>query len=154
MSIDEIIEKNGNKKENVIHILKEIQKNRDDNHVPDEIARLVAKKLDISESKIASILSFYTAISSKPRGKNVIQICSSLSCYINNSVNLVSVFENALGIKVGETTADKLFTLEYSSCLGACDISPAVRIGEKIYGNLTEDKILKIIEEYRGDINE
>ena len=59
------------------------------------------------------------------------------------------MFENELGIKMGETTADKLFTLQFTSCIGACDIAPAAKIGEKVYGNLTKEDVKKIIQEYR-----
>lgn len=149
MSIEEIIEKNGRKKENLIHILTEIQDERDDHYIPEDIAKLVARELNMSESKIASTLSFYTAISNKPRGKYIIQICSNVSCYINGSINVINSFEKELGIKMGETTEDGLFTLEQSSCLGACDKSPAVRINKTIYGFLNDKKIKEIITNYR-----
>ena len=112
--------------------------------------------MDIKESKILSILSFYTAISNTKRGKYIIQVCSSVPCYVNGSVNVLNELKKELNIDINETTPDKLFTLEYTSCIGCCKVSPAIRIEDKVYGNLTSIKIKDIIDFYRkkGDKNE
>jgi len=152
--IKEVIAKYENNKKNIIPILLEVQKNNDQNFVSKEEIKELAKEMKISESEIFSIITFYSAISEEPRGKYIIQICNTISCHINGSTNVVEIFEKLLNISMGETTSDSLFTLEYSSCLGCCDISPAIRINEETYGNLTEEKIIDIIAKYRGDIVE
>jgi NADH:ubiquinone oxidoreductase subunit E len=86
----------------------------------------------------------------EPRGKYIIEVCNSGPCYVRNYKEVASVLEEILGIKVGETTEDELFTLQYTSCIGACDIAPAMKIGEEVYGNLNREKIEKIIDQYRG----
>ena len=77
------------------------------------------------------------------------QICKDVPCYVNGSFNVLEDLENALKIKIGETTNDGLFSLEYSSCLGYCEIAPVIRIDQKIYGNLTSEKLVEIIAGYR-----
>ena len=69
---------------------------------------------------------------------------------VNKYKTLRDILEKQLGIKVGETTFDNKFTLMYTPCFGACDISPAFRIGEEVYGKLSEEKISEIIQSYRG----
>ena len=85
----------------------------------------------------------------KKQGKHIIEVCTSGPCYVSKSKVIVDYLKEKLGIDVGETTPDKKFTLKSSSCIGACDISPVIKIGEKVYGNLTKDKVDEIIEELR-----
>jgi len=104
----------------------------------------------VTESRIYGVLTFYTLLSTKPRGKYVVQVCNDVPCYVKGSVNVLEILEKALGVKEGETTADGVFTLEFTSCLGCCDKAPAMRIGGQLYGELNGDKITEIIAKYRG----
>jgi NADH-quinone oxidoreductase subunit E len=88
-------------------------------------------------------------LSETPRGKYIIEICKSTPCHVLKGLNIVNIFEQELNIKIGETTPDNLFTLQYTSCVGACDIGPVAKIGDEVYGNLTKDKIVDIIKSYR-----
>jgi NADH:ubiquinone oxidoreductase subunit E len=105
--------------------------------------------MKITESRIFSVMSFYSLFSIKPRGKFIIQVCRDIPCHINGATDIVRSLENQLLIKMGETTPDQIFTLEYTSCLGCCDKAPAIRIGNEIFGNLTESLISKMIADYR-----
>jgi len=156
MSIENIINEIGNSKENLIPILLKIQSEKNEKYISNEEVKLISEIMDIKESKILSILSFYTAISNTKRGKYIIQVCSSVPCYVNGSVNVLNELKKELNIDINETTPDKLFTLEYTSCIGCCKVSPAIRIEDKVYGNLTSIKIKDIIDFYRkkGDKNE
>ena len=88
--------------------------------------------------------------STKPRGKNIIRLCESPPCYIKGSENMLRKMKILLGINVGETTKDGLFTLEFTSCLGVCGNAPVMMINDDVYGDLTEEKVEEIIEKIRG----
>lgn len=156
MNIKDIINSIGNSKENIIPLLLKIEGIKQLKYITNDEIKIISKEMDIPESKILSILSFYTAISETPRGKYIIQVCSNVPCYVNGSVNILELFKKELGIDINETTSDKLFTLEYTSCIGCCTQSPAIRINGHIYGHMDEAKVKSIIAHYQemGDSNE
>ena len=139
------------KVENILKILLTVQAESGANYVSEEAAAIVAEELGISKVKVYEVITFYSMLSAKPRGKYIIELCKSTPCHVNHAQEISKTFESLLGIKMGETTSDGLFTLEATSCFGACDVSPAAKIGEKVYGNLDTDKINDIICTYRGD---
>jgi NADH-quinone oxidoreductase subunit E len=145
-----IIQANDNAKERLLSILLEIQNASGNNFVAEEWAQIVAKKLDLPLTKVYDVLTFYAMFSTKPRGKYVIEVCKSTPCHITKADAVVKMFEEELGIKIGESTPDNLFTLMYTACVGACDIGPVAKIGEEVYGNLTSEKIANIVNTYRG----
>lgn len=147
-----IIEAHGKTKEGLLSILLEIQNSSGENYVHEQWAKLVAEQLGLPYSKVYDVLTFYAMFSTKPRGKYVIEVCKSTPCHVSKAYNIVKILENELGINIGNTTEDKLFTLQYTSCVGACDIGPIMKIGEDVYGNLTADKITELINTYRGGL--
>lgn len=138
-----------NNENDLLAILLEVQENIPEQYIPKEVAKFISEDLNIPLSRVYDVITFYSALSDKPRGRFIIQICNSIVCKVNKYMTLRDFLEEHLGIKVGETTQDGKFTLVYASCLGACDLSPVFRIGEEVYGNLTEEKIKTIIEDYR-----
>ena len=147
----EIINKYDKSKEQLLAILLDIQEESGTSSVDMAWAEIVAKELEIPVSKVSEVLSFYAMFSTDRRGRYVIEVCKSSPCRLNGSEDILKLFEEELNIKVGETTEDEVFTLINTSCIGACDISPAAKIGDKFYGNLDLQKIKEIIKEYRGD---
>jgi NADH-quinone oxidoreductase subunit E len=145
----EIIKSNGKAKEKLLSILLTIQEASGWNYVDKEWAKLVAAELDIPLTKVYDVLTFYEMFSTKPRGKYVIEICKSAPCHVSKANSVVQMFTEELGIEMGETTLDNLFTLQYTSCVGACDLAPVAKIGEKVYGHLTREKVAQIIKTYR-----
>lgn len=144
-----IIKDKGKDKENLLAILLAIQEASGKNYVAKEWAKLVAVELGLPLTKVYDVLTFYAMFSTQPRGKYVLEICNSAPCRVTKSEAVVQMFTEELGIKMGETTADKLFTLQYTSCVGACDLGPVVKIGDKVYGHLTRNKVAEIINTYR-----
>ncbi|MDD2211726.1 MAG: NAD(P)H-dependent oxidoreductase subunit E [Clostridia bacterium] len=144
-----IIKNKGNAKEKLLSILLAIQEASGWNYVDKEWAKLVATELEIPLTKVYDVLTFYAMFSTEPRGKYVIEICKSAPCHVAKADSAVQMFTEELGIKMGETTANNLFTLQYTSCFGACDLAPVVKIGEKVYGHLTREKVAEIIKTYR-----
>ncbi len=151
--IKEILSNHQNDQNNLLAILLEIQALIPENYIPEEVARYVHIELDTPISKIYDVITFFSALSDKPKGMHVVQLCKSTVCRLNKYQTLRGFLEKELGIQMGETTENGLFTLEYSACFGACDISPAFRIDDQVYGNLDEDKTIEIINSYRGANN-
>lgn len=135
----------GKTEDKMIEILIELQRQSEYNYLSKEDVKSVSELLDVSETKVYGIANFYSMLSTEKRGRNVIQICNSAPCYIRNGNNVVKIFEDILGIGMGEVTSDEQFSLEFTSCLGACDVAPAVRINEKTIGNLDRGKIFNML---------
>jgi len=148
--IKEICKKYAPHKDNLIQILHEIQDQDPQHYISPEAVDTVAEYLDIPVNHIYGVLTFYTMYSTKPRGKNIIRLCESPPCYIKGSDNMLRKLKVLLGINIGETTKDGLFTLEFTSCLGVCGNAPVMMINDDVYGDLTEEKVEEIIERIRG----
>jgi NADH-quinone oxidoreductase subunit E len=146
MTVAEIIKKHGNERENLLAILHQIQAGNDDNSLHKDQLKQLAEIMDVPVADIVSTASFYTMFSLKPRGKHIIRLCESPPCYIMGEENILTTLENCLEIKLGETTADKMFTLETTSCLGACGVAPVMMIDDTVYGELTEEKTVAVIK--------
>ena len=109
----------------------------------------VAKSLTIPVSEIYGVATFYSFLSTKPLGRNVIRICKSVPCYLKNCRMIIETVEKDLGISPGETTADGRFSFELVNCIGACDKAPAMLVNHDVHGDLTPSKIAKILKSYR-----
>ena len=145
MTTKEIVEKHGNKRENLLQILHDIQNQNPANYICKEDIYELSKEMKIPVSEIKGTASFYTMFSFTPRGKYVIRVCESPPCHILGAQTIFEAIESELCVKVGETTDDGLFTLEGTSCLGVCGVAPAIMINDEVYGNLNEEKIYKIL---------
>ena len=149
MDVKEIVKKHGTTRNKLLDVLFDCQSQSEKSYLSEDILFEVSKEMNIPESQVVGVASFYSLLSTKPRGRNIIQVCNDVPCYITGSMNLVEELEGILGIKMCETTEDGEFTLEYTSCIGCCDMSPAMQIGDKIYGNLTPDKLKSVIDGLR-----
>ncbi len=145
IQLDEIMESYDDPKERLIQILLDLQKASGQNFLPRECIEKISKKLKMPLSEVCEVATFYSMFNHQPKGKYVIEVCKSAPCHVRGSKNVLTMLEDELGIKLGETTADGLFTIQHSNCFGACDISPAIKINDKVYGNLTKDRIEDII---------
>lgn len=148
--VEQVCSKFSYDENNLLPILRELQDQAKGNYISEEVAKGVAKTLQITESRVYDVVTYYTSLSSIPRGDVVIQVCESTVCSLNGHEGLVSWFEDELGIKMGQTTSDQRFSLIATHCIGACDVSPAVRIGDEVYGNLTKEKVKELIASRRG----
>lgn len=147
--IKNILNVNGNSESNLLAILLEVQSIVTEKYISKDVAKFISNEINVPLSRVYDVITFYSALSDKPRGEHIIQICNSTACKVNKYKTLKEALEEMLGITVGETTEDGKFTLECTPCFGACDISPAFRIGEDFFGNLTEEKIKDIIGSFR-----
>lgn len=114
--------------------------------VDDEAMAWLSKKLDMSIADLESVATFYSLIFRKPVGRHVILMCDSVSCWIMGCESVKDHFRRRLGIGLGETTPNGLFTLLTIPCLGACDMAPAMMVDEVLCGPLTHELIDNIID--------
>ena len=152
--VEEILHKYDNRADSLVPILMDIQDFCDDHFVDEETQKYIAQALNLTYVDVYEVSSFFSAINKDPKGKYHIQICDSSVCRINKKDIIEDYLEKNLGINVGETTADNMFTLEHTACFGACDISPAIRINKKVYGHLTIQKVKHLLEGLRGATHE
>jgi len=120
------------------------------NWLPKEALELVSRGFNLPYAYLYGVLSFYTMYATQPRGRYVIRLCESPPCHIMGAVSLKEMLETELGIHVGQTTGDGLFTLELTACLGVCEVSPAMQINEVVHGGLTADRVKQILADYRA----
>jgi NADH:ubiquinone oxidoreductase subunit E len=113
-----------------------------------EVMDAIAYKMKIPAAKVSGVASFYHYFNLKQPGKYIISVCMGTACYVKGAEEVVNRFRNELGIEVGETTKDGLFTLEIARCLGTCALAPVVKIADTIHSQVTPDKVPAIIENY------
>ena len=146
MSIQDIVARRGNSRTNLLQILHDMQDASGDNSLHRDGIEELAREMGIPVSDIVGTASFYSMFSFEPRGRHLIRLCESPPCYIMGEENVLEAIRENLGIGFGETTADGCFTLEPTSCLGACGVAPVMMIDDEIYGNLTAAKVAEILQ--------
>ena len=120
-------------------------------YLSDEAVEETARMLDMTPLEIEELATFYTFTYREPVGKYVIHVCDSLVCWMDGYESIKDYLCKTLGIRLGETTADGLFTLLPVCCIGYCDLSPAMLINRKVYGHLTPGKIDNILEKLKSE---
>lgn len=133
--------------ENVLVRLKEVQDKL--GYIPEESIKELAQSSSVPVSQVYGVATFYSFLTVKPKGRNIIRICQSEPCHIKDYQIVITALEDALGVDPGETTADGRFTLEFTNCIGACDMAPAMLINYDLHGNLTPEKIPQILQLYK-----
>jgi len=119
---------------------------REQGYLTQEAMAEIARILDIPPTQVYESATFYTMYNKKPVGKYHVQVCANLSCSLLGADHLVEYLSGKLGIKTGETTEDKKFTLSTVECLGSCGTAPMLQLNDDYHENLTEEKIDKILE--------
>lgn len=152
MTREDILKKYSKDKDNLLSILHDFQAMTNENYLSKEDLESAAKYLSLPYSYVYSVTTFYTMLSLKPRGKYVIRICQSPPCQLMGASTITKELIDLLKIKkLGDTTEDKLFTIEETSCLGVCGVAPAMMINDEVFGNLTKERLNEIIESKRRE---
>ena len=146
VKVDKITNRYEGGRETLVPILQDI--NSEFNWLPPEILMRVSEVKQIPIEHILRIATFYKAFSLKPRGKNIITVCTGTACHVKGAQRILDRLERELGIKTGETTSDMQFTLEAVRCLGCCGLSPVVTVGEELYGKMNPAKAAALIDKY------
>jgi len=133
----------GNKAE-LIPILQQIQQVF--GYLPEDAMSQIADFVDVPECSIYGVATFYAQFKFVPVGRNVIKVCRGTGCYVKGAPRLLDEIEARLGIKDGETTPDMEYTLETVACFGSCALAPVVVVNDRVYGNVTVEKIREILD--------
>lgn len=147
MNYQEILAKYADKPGGMIEAFHAIQDEL--NYLPEEAIIAAAQVFDKPVAQAFGVATFYSMFSTEARGKYVIRICESAPCHIAGAAEVVAAIEQELGIKMGESTADGLFTLEFTECVGQCQATPVITINGKPYLDVTPAKISGIIASCR-----
>jgi NADH-quinone oxidoreductase subunit E len=132
----------------VVAVLQKI--NSTFNYLPEPALRYAAKQLNAPVSQLYRIATFYNAFSLKPRGKNIITVCLGTACHVKGAGNITEALEKELGIKLGQTTEDMLFSLEAVRCIGCCGLAPVVKVNDDVHGLVTRKMVPGLIASYQG----
>jgi len=115
----------------------------------DEGVAELARRLDLTELEVRNVISYYSMLTTKPRGKYNVQVCTNIACMLRGGEELLEHCEKKLGIGLKGTTPDGLFSLEEVECIGACSWAPAAQVNYDFHENLTEAKMDQVLDEYR-----
>jgi NADH:ubiquinone oxidoreductase subunit E len=144
--LDEIIEKYKAKPGALIPVLQMAQGIF--GYLPEAALKHVALGLNKSYSEVAGVVSFYSFFSTVPRGKNIIRVCLGTACYVRGGLDVLEAIKAKLGIDVGETTEDRMFSLEVARCFGACGLAPAVSINDEVHRRVRPARINQMLAPY------
>jgi len=115
----------------------------------DEVVQEIAGRLDLTELEVRNVISYYSLLTTAPRGKYNVQVCTNIACMLRGGEELFTHCRKKLGIGHKETTEDGMFTLEEVECIGACSWAPAVQVNYDFHENLTADRLDRVLDEYK-----
>lgn len=119
-------------------------------YLPEAALKRIALALGKSYSEVAGVVGFYSFFSTVPRGKHLIRVCLGTACYVRGGKRVLEAFKQELGIDVGGTTEDRLFSLEVARCFGACGLAPTIMIGDEVRQRVKPVRVRAILGEYRA----
>jgi NADH:ubiquinone oxidoreductase subunit E len=118
-------------------------------YLPKKVLQHISRRLNISYSQVTGVVSFYSFFSTNPRGKNLVRVCLGTACYVRGGKEVLAATQKALGINVGETTSDRLFSLDVGRCFGACGLAPVVMINDDVHQRAKPAKMKELLNQYR-----
>ncbi len=147
IEIESLVEKYGNSRESLLPVLQDLQFKH--GHISDFSQQEVARLLDIHPVEVYGVVSFYSFLSTQPKGKFIIRLCQTISCDLAGKDSIAKTLIRELGIGFGETSMDKKYSLEYINCMGMCDQGPAMLVNERVFTKLTPHNAVDIIKSLR-----
>ena len=148
--VDNILFRHNCEKKELINIIQEIQKEY--RYLPEDVLIYTAEKLDISQSKIYGVATFYENFSLEVKGKNIIKICDGTACHVRKSVPILNAIYKELGLTDKKrTTDDMLFTVETVSCLGACGLAPVITINDHVHPKMTPESAIELVQSIKKE---
>lgn len=150
-AIMKIIANHAGKQGSLISILEDIQDEY--RYLPEDALRAVARMTGRSLVDVFGVATFYKAFSLKPRGRHLVSVCLGTACHVRSASDVVDEFSRQLGVKPGETSADREFTLETVNCLGTCALGPIVAVDGRYFSQVKRKDVKQIILESRENLN-
>ncbi len=115
----------------------------------DEVIAEIAGRLDLTELEVRNVISYYSMLTTKPRGKYNVQVCTNISCMVRGGEEILDHCKKKLGVSNKGTTPDGLFSVEEVECIGACSWAPAAQVNYEFHENLTAEKMDGVLDEYK-----
>jgi len=147
--LDEVLEDYQDKPGNLIPVLQIAQGIF--GYLPENALKRIALSLSKSYSEVAGVVGFYSYFSTVPRGKHLVRVCLGTACYVRGGKLVLEALKQELGIDVGGTTEDRLFSLEVGRCFGACGLAPTIMIGDEVRQRVKPARVRAILDEYRAE---
>lgn len=144
--LNEIIEKYKGKPGGLIPVLEEAQVALE--YLPISVQKKIAEGLNLPLSRVYGVVTFYSFFTMTPRGKHTVRICLGTACYVRGGKALSDTLKKEFGIDEGETTPDRMFTLETVRCLGACGLGPVIVVDENVHGRVKPAKVKEVLSQY------
>lgn len=119
-------------------------------YLPESALKRIALGLNKSYSQVAGVVGFYSFFTTTPRGKHLIRVCLGTACYVRGGNRVLESLKHRLGIDVGQTTPDKMFSLEVARCFGACGLAPVITVDDEVHHRVKPSKIDDILEQYKN----
>lgn len=149
MSKDAIAARYPRSPEILLSLLHDLQKANPESFLtPDDLA-LAAAHVGLTLAQVRDAVTFYSMFSLRPRGRHIVRLCESPNCHLAGAWSALDEIRSTLGVGVGETTSDGTFTLELTSCLGACAVAPVMMVDDEVVGNLTPERVRQTLARYR-----
>lgn len=145
--IENLISEYGNKRSSLLSILNSVQKKH--RYISDYAQQEIARKLKIHPVEVYSVISFYAFLNTEPKGRNIVRLCKTIACDMQDKRSIEKAIERELGISFGETTKDKKFTIEFTNCIGLCDEGPTMAINDRVYTKLTAEKAVELLNKVK-----
>ncbi|OPY57340.1 MAG: NADP-reducing hydrogenase subunit HndA [Pelotomaculum sp. PtaU1.Bin035] len=118
-------------------------------YLPEDVQAYIAEKTETPVSEVNGVVTFYSLFSTEPKGKCTLKVCMGTACYVKGAQEIMDAIKEHLKVDEGETTADKLFTVKSTRCVGACGLAPVLVANDDVYGEAGAKDVVKIIHEYR-----
>jgi NADH:ubiquinone oxidoreductase subunit E len=118
-------------------------------YLPESVLQHVSTRLNIPYSQVTGVVTFYSFFSTVPRGEHVVRVCLGTACYVRGGKEVLATLKKQLEINVGETTPDKVFSLQIGRCFGACSLAPAVMIDEDVHQRVRSSKVKDLLASYK-----
>lgn len=119
-------------------------------YLPLEVQQFISDETNIPLADIYGVVTFYTQFTVEEKGKHKVGVCLGTACYVKGSQDVMDKLAEELNVKVGQTTEDKLFTLEATRCLGCCGLAPVMTVDDDVYGNIEPKRVPEVIAKYKN----
>ncbi len=117
-------------------------------YLPLEVQKMVAQGMDVSLAEVYGVASFYSQFTLNPKGKVSISVCLGTACYVKGAGSLLDKITQSIGVGAGETSADGVYSVEATRCIGACGLAPVMTVNDDVYGRLTPEEVPAILAKY------
>jgi NADH-quinone oxidoreductase subunit E len=146
--LEKILKDRRSQPQQLVEVLQDVQEAF--GYIPPEVMTTVSRELGVPVIEVSRVTHFYKAFSLKPRGRHVITVCMGTACHVRGAVRMLDEVSGQLGIEPGETTDDRMFTLERVNCLGACALGPVVVLDGRYHAKMTPNKLRELLESVRA----